>query len=69
MEYSNKRTKLKINGPLQQDFPQEVKQKLGRVDEERKMYLNTLIVRIMKNRKTLKHNALIQKVSSIYFSL
>ena len=43
------------------------------VDEDRSYYVQATIVRIMKSRKTLIHNSLIQEVASIslfyYFSL
>uniref|UniRef100_A0A673ZRW5 Cullin-2 n=1 Tax=Salmo trutta TaxID=8032 RepID=A0A673ZRW5_SALTR len=45
-------------------FPtlQEMEQTRSAVDEDRKMYLQAAIVRIMKARKVLRHNALIQEV-------
>lgn len=63
MKYSNKRTKFRIAGIVQRETPQEVEQAHQAVDEDRKMYLQAAIVRIMKSRKVLKHNALIQEVS------
>lgn len=41
---------------------QEMEQTRSAVDEDRKMYLQAAIVRIMKARKVLRHNALIQEV-------
>lgn len=63
-EYSNKRTKFKITTALQKDTPQEIETTINSVDEDRKMYLQATVVRIMKSRKVLKHNALIQEILS-----
>jgi len=62
--YSNKRTKFKITTAVQKDSPQEVEHTHSAVEEDRKMYLQAAIVRIMKARKILKHNLLIQEVIS-----
>lgn len=62
MEYTNKRTKFRITAAVQKETPQEVEQTMNSVEEDRKMYLQAAIVRIMKSRKVLKHNALIQEV-------
>lgn len=62
--YSNKRTKFKISAAIQKDTPQEVEQTRVAVEEDRKLYLQAAIVRIMKARKKLKHNILIQEVIS-----
>lgn len=64
LEYSNKRTKFRITAALQRETPQEVEQTLSAVDEDRKLYLQAAIVRIMKSRKMLKHTCLIQEVLS-----
>jgi len=64
MKYSNKRTKFRIAGTVQRETPQEVEQTHQAVDDDRKMYLQAAIVRIMKSRKLLKHNQLIQEVLS-----
>lgn len=64
LKYSNKRTKFRIAGTVQRETPQEVEQTHHAVDEDRKMYLQAAIVRIMKSRKILKHNQLIQEVLS-----
>lgn len=62
LDYSNKRTKFKISAALQRETPQEIEHTMSAVDEDRKLYLQAAIVRIMKSRKILKHNALIQEV-------
>ncbi|XP_078285692.1 cullin-2 isoform X1 [Rhinoraja longicauda] len=64
MVFSSKRTKFKITTSMQKDTPQEMEQTRSAVDEDRKMYLQAAIVRIMKARKVLRHNALIQEVIS-----
>lgn len=63
-DYSNKRTKFKISAALQRETPQEVEHTMNAVDEDRKLYLQAAIVRIMKSRKILRHNALIQEILS-----
>lgn len=63
--YSNKRTKFKITAVLQKEAAQqELEQTHSSVDEDRKLYLQAAVVRIMKARKVLRHNTLIQEVIS-----
>lgn len=44
-------------------IPKETEMTQSSVDEDRKLYLQATIVRIMKSRKVLNHNLLIQEVS------
>lgn len=67
MDYSNKRTKLRITAAMVRDSPQEVEHTMNAINEDRKLYLQAAIVRIMKSRRVLRHNALIQEVSYKYF--
>ncbi|CAG0902644.1 unnamed protein product [Darwinula stevensoni] len=65
MNYSNKKTKFKIAFASQKETQQEVEQTHSSVDEDRKVYIQAAIVRIMKSRKILKHNELIQEVLTL----
>ena len=61
-KYYNKRTRLRITASLQKETPMETTQTIASVEEDRKLFIQATIVRIMKSRKLLKHNALIQEV-------
>lgn len=65
-EYFNKRTKLRITSALHKDTPQDIEHTVKSIDEDRKPYLQAAIVRIMKSRKILKHNQLVNEVSNVY---
>ncbi|KAK7881167.1 hypothetical protein WMY93_029576 [Mugilogobius chulae] len=62
INHDSEKDKFKITTSMQKDTPQEMEQTRSAVDEDRKMYLQAAIVRIMKARKVLRHNALIQEV-------
>jgi len=64
LNFSSKRTKFKITAAVAKETPQETEQAQTAIDEDRKLYLQAAIVRIMKARKVLKHNLLIQEVIS-----
>lgn len=69
--YSNKRTKFRIPGALQRDMPHEnhdTEATHRSVADDRKLYLQAAIVRIMKSRKVLRHNQLVQEVR-FYFAV
>ncbi|XP_052826531.1 cullin-2 [Octopus bimaculoides] len=59
--YSNKRLRFRIS-MMQKLTPQEVAHTHTSVDNDRKMYLQAAIVRIMKARKVSRHNLLIDEV-------
>ncbi|XP_029039032.1 cullin-2 isoform X2 [Osmia bicornis bicornis] len=66
-DYYNKRTKFRITGTLQRDVPHEshdTEATHRSVDDDRKLYLQAAIVRIMKSRRILRHNQLVQEVLS-----
>lgn len=68
LDFSSKRTKFKIS-VIQRDTQyqqvrdqSESEQTHSSIDEDRKLYIQAAIVRIMKSRKSAKHNQLIQEV-------
>ncbi|KYQ88157.1 cullin B [Tieghemostelium lacteum] len=60
--YINKRLKVKVSSSLQKETPSQTEDTYKGIDEDRKLYLQATIVRIMKARKTMNHVALIQEV-------
>ncbi|BFZ01433.1 hypothetical protein BsWGS_04472 [Bradybaena similaris] len=64
LAYNNKRTKFKIVAAIQKETPQEVESTHSSVDEDRKLYLQAAIVRIMKARKSIRHINLVHEVIS-----
>ncbi|KAI8827561.1 Cullin [Chytriomyces cf. hyalinus JEL632] len=64
MKFSNKRTKLKVSAAAQNESTSTQESEVTRaaVDEDRKLYLQATIVRILKSRRVMGHNQLIQEV-------
>ncbi|KAG9289195.1 hypothetical protein G9A89_022504 [Geosiphon pyriformis] len=62
MSFSSKRTKIKVSSALQADSPQDNDLTRRAVDEDRKLYLQAAIVRIMKSRQVLTHTQLVKEV-------
>ncbi|XP_046838772.1 cullin-2 [Vespa velutina] len=61
-DYHNKRTKFRVTVALQRDTLHDAEATHRSVDDDRKLYLQAAIVRIMKSRKLLRHNQLLQEV-------
>jgi len=61
-KFVSKKKRFKISSALQQPTPTENAQTRSTVQDDRKIYLQAAIVRIMKARKKLKHNELVQEV-------
>lgn len=63
--FTNKRTKIKLSTTAtqqQNDNQQESQAARKSVEEDRRMYIQAAIVRIMKSRQTLTHVQLIQEI-------
>ena len=57
--FSNSSMEFKLPSVL----PQEIQQARSSINEDRSMFLQAAIIRIMKSRKTMKHNDLVQEVT------
>ncbi|KAG0186717.1 Cullin-2 [Apophysomyces sp. BC1034] len=62
MSFTSKRTKIKIPTAAQGETQQETQATRKAIDEDRRMYLQAAIVRIMKSRQVLPHVQLIQEI-------
>jgi len=60
--FTNKRLKLKLTGALQKETKQENEQTHKGIEDDRKLFLQAAIVRVMKARKVLNHVNLVQEV-------
>ncbi|ORX42901.1 Cullin-domain-containing protein [Hesseltinella vesiculosa] len=60
--FSSKRSKIKVTVAAQQETQQETQAARKSVEEDRRMYIQAAIVRIMKSRQMLPHVQLIQEI-------
>ncbi|KAG2342112.1 Cullin-domain-containing protein [Suillus weaverae] len=64
MAYLSKKIRVNLNQPIKAEVKAESSEVLKTVDEDRKYVIQATIVRIMKARKTMKNQPLIQEVIS-----
>lgn len=63
MNFKSKKIRVQLNQPIRAEQKAEATEVLQSVDEDRKFVYQATIVRLMKARKTMKHQALIQDVA------
>jgi len=61
-KFQSKRKKFKITATLQSESDQQSAQTRKLIEDDRKLFLQASIVRVMKSRKVLRHNLLINEV-------
>jgi cullin 1 len=63
LNFRSKKIRVQLNHPVKAEQKAEATEVLQAVDEDRKFVYQATIVRIMKARKTMKHQGLIQEVA------
>ncbi|WWC88344.1 uncharacterized protein L201_003254 [Kwoniella dendrophila CBS 6074] len=64
LNFKSKKIRVQLNQAVKSEQKAEAKEVLQAVDEDRKFIYQATIVRLMKGRKTMQHQALIQEVTA-----